>query len=430
MDNEYLVLMSAMAVLVLELQKQITTHLAITQILQKRKKERVKRLQVIFNYIKEKQRHQSVFDGLPSRIWKKPTHYGFWEEVVPTIDEQDFTAHFRVDREIFSYLVSELYDKLYREDTKFREAVPVDKQVAIGLKTLATTSDYRTLAKLFGVGKTTVHDIFKRFLNAASEILVPKHIVWPSGDDYYEKALEFEEMWDFPMAFGAIGGCHFEVTVPEEFKTDFCNFKGWYSVIAIVVADANCKAFYVQSGIPGSCSASEALKKTNMYQKLEKGDDIPLISKTINGVEIPLVLLGDSSFQPSRWLLKPYINHHNLTDAETVFNHRLSRARRVVENLFGRLKCRWRRTLKCIECKLQDVPLIIDVSVALHNICEGANFHIDDCPENIECRQLGRTMPMHDTRAVSLIQHPDTTRNALAEYFAEQGQPWEEDEDM
>ena len=46
------------------------------------------------------------------------------------------------------------------------------------------------------------------------------------------------------------------------------------------------------------------------------------------------------------WLVKPFNFNSSLTAKQKHFNYRLSRARIVVENAFGRLKARWRRLMK------------------------------------------------------------------------------------
>lgn len=52
-------------------------------------------------------------------------------------------------------------------------------------------------------------------------------------------------------------------------------------------------------------------------------------------------LVGDDAFALKTHLLKPY-GGTNLTKAQKIFNYRLSRARRIVENAFGILASRFR----------------------------------------------------------------------------------------
>lgn len=52
---------------------------------------------------------------------------------------------------------------------------------------------------------------------------------------------------------------------------------------------------------------------------------------------MPYVLLGDDAFALTNYFLKPYPGRQLDSEEKTVFNYRVSRCRRVIENAFGEL---------------------------------------------------------------------------------------------
>ena len=65
--------------------------------------------------------------------------------------------------------------------------------------------------------------------------------------------------------------------------------------------------------------------------------------------------------------MKPYSKHGPLSYSEKIFNYRLSRARRVIENTFGILVSKFRIFERPIALRPDSVDKVIKAACALHN---------------------------------------------------------------
>ena len=115
--------------------------------------------------------------------------------------------------------------------------------------------------------------------------------------------------------------------------------------------------------------------------------------------------------------MKPYAHNTCLTRAQKSYNYRLSRARIVVENAFGRLKARWRRLLKPNDMLIENVPNLVAACCVLHNICEihGEAFDNDWLEEALAAQQQQPNIATHDEDTLSA---PDIIRETLVQYFS------------
>lgn len=105
--------------------------------------------------------------------------------------------------------------------------------------------------------------------------------------------------------------------------------------------------------------------------------------KRLPGSQIvfPHYFVGDAAFPLKENLMRPYAGS-NLERQKNVFNYRLSRARRVIENSFGILTARWRILLTTIELEPQNCEKIVLACIVLHNFIMLNDHQRWYCPPN------------------------------------------------
>lgn len=81
---------------------------------------------------------------------------------------------------------------------------------------------------------------------------------------------------------------------------------------------------------------------------------------------VPGVLVGDEAFPLSTYLMRPY-SRIALTQEKRIFNYRLSRARRCIENAFGILRQRFGLYGHEIQMKVENVEAAVKATIILRN---------------------------------------------------------------
>jgi len=114
------------------------------------------------------------------------------------------------------------------------------------------------------------------------------------------------------------------------------NYKHFFSIGLLAIADSNYKFVYVDVGYFGKDSDSTIFRNSSLWKNVEQNNlNIPS-STRIPGIDIalPYAFVGDEAFRLDTHLLRPYSGTH-LPVRKKIFNYRLTRARCYVECTFG-----------------------------------------------------------------------------------------------
>lgn len=175
--------------------------------------------------------------------------------------------------------------------------------------------------------------------------------------------------WNFPNCLGSIDGKHVVIQCPPNTATDFFNYKGHFSVVLLALVDADYCFTYVDIGCQGRISDGGVYNNSSLFSKLQNGQlNLPRDRQLPSSDKVlPCVFVGDSAFALTRHLMKPYPGLLDKGSPERVFNYRLCRARRVVENVFGIMASVFRVFRKPMMLDPEKVTNVTLTCVLLHN---------------------------------------------------------------
>ena len=92
------------------------------------------------------------------------------------------------------------------------------------------------------------------------------------------------------------------------------------------------------------------------------------LSKVITNVVVPHIIIGDLAYELTNWLMRPFTDLGNLTNEEVAFNTAHSKTRVVVENVFGRLKGRFRSLGKRLDQSVENATITVAACCVLHDL--------------------------------------------------------------
>ncbi|CAM4721907.1 unnamed protein product, partial [Lepidochelys kempii] len=300
---------------------------------------------------------------------------------------------------------------LWRQDTRLKAALKVEKQVAIAIWKLATPDSYQLVANQFGVGKSTVGIVLMQVCRAINCILLRRTMTPGNVHDIVDG---FAQM-GFPSCGGVIDGTHIPILAPAYLASEYVNRKGYFSMVFQALVDHHGCFIDINTGWPGKVHDARIFWNTGLFRKLQAGTFFPDQKITIGEVKMLTVILGDPTYPLMPWLMKPYTG--SLDNSKELFNNRLSWCRKTVECAFGCLKGRWHSLYGKLDLADDSMPMVIPACCTLHNICEGKGERFTQA-WNSEVQHLEAEFEQPESRAIRGAQHGAARiRDALTEQF-------------
>ena len=148
-------------------------------------------------------------------------------------------------------------------------------------------------------------------------------------------------------------GKHIVIQKPANSGSAFYTYKHTFAIQLLAVVDADYRFTYVDVGCQVRIGDAGVYHNSTLCHALEKNTihvpkPEPLSPNSTHPYPYPYVFVADEAFPLKTYIMKLYA-HRGLNATERIFNYRLSRARRIVENAFGILATRFRvfRTKIC-----------------------------------------------------------------------------------
>lgn len=293
-------------------------------------------------------------------------------ELMLTMNPDTFAKHFRITKSQFEYLVRSLRDNgLGEEHNQGLPPVPTTKKVLMFLWYMANQNSFREMSEKFDVSQSTAHRAVLQVLDIICT-MGTLFISWPNASEKESSAVGFRCLCGLTGVIGAIDGCHIRIQRPQIRGGDYMNHKSFYSVLLQGIVDENMRFIDIFVGPPGKVHDAMMLRSSDFHAAWqEKMGDYRL--------------LGDSAYigEGFPFIITPISDNGILTEDDETQNSRVSCGRAVVEQAFGRIKCKWRRLRDLQNNRIDTVVKIVMAACFLHNLSitsEVCEEHPNGCP--------------------------------------------------
>ncbi|XP_058789800.1 uncharacterized protein LOC131663417 [Phymastichus coffea] len=239
-----------------------------------------------------------------------------------------------------------------------------EQRLAMTLRYLATGDQVNSIAEVYNVGESPLYYIITTTCDAIYRVSSPIYISFPSEQKWRNNGRSFEQRWNLPHCLDTIDGKHIHIR-----GSLFFNYNKTYSIVLMAACNHRYEFTWIDVGAFGGESDGGIFSRSAFGSHLQ--DEILPIPKEYSNlpgsrIEVPYFFIGDDAFALRPDFMKPY-SERNLTEAQEVYNYRISRARNCMECALGILVKRCKVLEGRIGIHSKDIDRIVLACACLHN---------------------------------------------------------------
>ena len=293
--------------------------------------------------------------------------------------------YFRLSKQGFDLLLSRIEHRIRRQHTIFRAPVSAEERLAVTLRYLASGMEFAALAPTYRLAESTCRAIVYDTCRAIIAELGPLYLPPPTTDTWTTSEAAFREQWDFPNCVAALDGKRVVMQAPANLPTPdpantgsaYFTYKRQFAMVLMAAVDADYKFVYVSVGSAGRESDGAIFRSLDLGRRLTDGSLHLPGPKALPGTTtvLPHVIVADEAFPLLPNVMRPYPGRREarMGMEASIFNYRLSRARRVVENAFGILAQVWRLYRRPLNVTPEHAQALMMATCILHNFRRGGD---------------------------------------------------------
>ncbi|CAH1997214.1 unnamed protein product [Acanthoscelides obtectus] len=219
---------------------------------------------------REKRRRRYWVHPILSQKYVEGAFYTMFEKLRE--HDEKFFNYFRMSTATFDYLLEKLSCSLQRQDTQMRLCVPPKEMLAITLRYLASGNTFTDMHYAYRLGVSTISKIIKDVCHSIWNILKDEYLPTPTVENWKDIADGFTRNAQFPHCIGAVDGKHVRIMKFPGSGSMNLNYKHFFSIVLMAIADSNYRFIYVDIGAFGKdCdSSNDFIRAINVGKEYAK----------------------------------------------------------------------------------------------------------------------------------------------------------------